>query len=670
MIKIVGVVVSGTLLLHPFAAPAAEGREEKRLGTVVVTATRTAVPLESVTSSVSVISEQDIDHRQTQSVADTLRNVAGVDISQSGSLGTTASVFIRGADADQSLILVDGVEVNSPTLGGFNFGNLMTDDVGRIEVLRGAGGTLYGSEAIGGVVNILTKKGEGPPHLSLASAGGTIGTFSQLATSSGQYGILSYSASLGYLTTAGYRQVNDDFSNLTNAVRLDVTPVERGTLRGFWRVADSSLGLANNDIGNGYGNFLDPNARQRDEFYLAKGEWEHTPVDDLTYRLSGAYSRTLNVFSDSIDPQVLTSPFYFGDAFFLSHFRAPSDITTGEAQVNYTEGTIGVSTAGFEFKEKSGKLKSVSRDGNVDRFDRRRSNYAGYVQQQLTLLDDHLVAVGGFRADGNEDFGNVASASWSVGYLEDWGQGGRWDTRVKGGYAEGFRAPTFNELFFPKSGNQNLDAETSSEYNGGVTQQLGSQWLAAEATYFTRRTTNLIQFAPLAQCPGALVPPGVFFAACNLGRADIRGVETALTAGPIWGLSLRGTYSYLDWDILGGAALLRRPHNRMAATLNYDRDDLLQATDRFNANLSVGFVGERHDLDPFSTPFPFMETDDHPAYTRVDLALRYDMPLPGYRPARLGGFVRIQNLFDRVYDEVRGFRSPPINVLAGARLSF
>jgi vitamin B12 transporter len=646
---------------------AAEEQEEMPLGTVVVTATRTAVPLASVTSSISVISQQQIQNAQSPTVIDSLRAVPGVDVSQSGSPGSTASVFIRGADADQSLILIDGVEVNSATLGGFNFGNIMTDDIGRIEVLRGAGGALYGSEAVGGVVNIITQKGEGRPHLSLSSAGGNTGTSSQLGRVAGQSGIVSYSASLGYFTTAGFRPINDDFSNLTSAARVDVTPVEHGTLRAFWRSANSSLGLADNNIGNGYGDFLDPNARQHDEFYLAKGEWEHAPVENLTYRVSGAYSRTVNAFSDQIDPQVLTSPNFFGNEFFLAHFRVPNEIAVAETQANYSEGEVGVSTVGFEFKEKTGKLKSVSLDGSVDHFDHSRANYAGYAQQQLYLLEDRLAAVAGFRVDGNEDFGRAVSSSWSIGYVEDWGAAaGRWDTHVKGGYTEGFRAPTFNELFFPKSGNRNLDAETSSEYDGGVEQHLGARWLSIEGTYFARRTKSLIQFAPVAQCPGAMVPPGVFFTGCNVGRADVSGVEATLKAGPVLGISLRGSYTYLDWDLSGGGALLRRPHNRMAAMLNYRRQDVLRATDRFDVNVNVVFAGERHDLDPLT----FEDVNNQPAYYRTDLALRYDVPILGEGMPRIGWFARISNLFDRRYSEVRGFRSPPLNVLAGGRLTF
>jgi vitamin B12 transporter len=660
------------IVVSPLLCPAAIARAdeisptEPKLGTVVVTATRTQVPLESVTQSVSVVSGEDIANQQANAVVDALRNVPGVDVSQTGSAGTTASVFIRGADADQSLILIDGVEVNSPTLGGFNFGNIMTDDVGRIEVLRGAGGTLYGSQAIGGVINILSRKGEGAPRFSVSSGGGNIGTSSTLAESAGERGIVAYSTSLGYLTTAGYQPVNDDFSNLTTAGRLDVTPSARGTLRGYWRVANSSLGLANNNIGNGYGDFLDPNAREHDQLYLGKIEWEHAPLDTLTYRVSAAYVRTVNKFQDTIDPGVLTSPNYYGPAYFLSSFRVPNDAVTAQTQLNYAYGTMGVSTVGFEFQEQKGALKSVMGDGSVDEFSQSRSNYAGYVQQQLHLFDQRLTAVGGFRVDGYQGFGAEVSSAWSVGYLEDWGSGGRWETHVKGGYSEGFRAPTFNELYYPKSGNQNLDAETSSEYDGGVAQHLGVTWLATEATYFTRRTSNLIQFAPLDQCPGADVPPGVFFTGCNIGRVDVQGVETAVTVGPLGGVSLRGSYTYLDWNVLGGQALLRRPHNRMATTINYDRDDTVQPGDRLNANVLVVFVGERTDIDPLT----FDPNASNPSFTRVDLALRYDMPWPSHPRYRVGTFARVQNLFDQTYDEVLGFRSPPINVLAGARVAF
>lgn len=646
------------VVLEGATGAVAEDDTEKRLGTVVVTATRTEEPLQAVTNSVSVVSEADIADRQSVTVTDALRDVPGVDISQSGSLGSTTSVFIRGANSDQTLILFDGVEVNSPNLGSFNFGNITTDNVGRIEVLRGAGGTLYGSEAIGGVVNVITKKGEGAPHLTLSSGGGNIGTAAEQGTFSGQTGIVAYTASLGYLTTAGFRPANDDFSDLTSAARIDVTPIEHGTLRGFWRSADSSLGLADNDISQGV-RLLDPDARERDEFYLGKLEWEHTVFKSLTYRVAGAYTRTVNVVSDPINAQEMAA------GLGSSYFRVPNEILTGETQVNYVEGSTGLSTIGFEFKELTGTVKSIFGD-SLTRFPHSRSNYAGYVQQQVFLLDNSLTGVAGFRVDGNQDFGREVSASWSLGYVQDWGSDDRWTTHVKGGYAEGFKAPTFNQLFFPGFSNPDLDPEISSEYDAGLTQYIGFPWLSAEGTYFTRRTKNLIQSAQTA---------ALTFVTANAARADVNGPEAILSVGPLFGFSLRGTYTYLDWDITERPGFLllppaktleRRPHNRMATMVTYSRDDLVQAVDHFVANVNVVFVGERHDLDPFT----FQDVNNQASYTRTDLALRYDTPSPWQRAQRVEWFARAQNLFDRNYEEVRGFKSPPINVLAGAEVTF
>jgi vitamin B12 transporter len=640
----------------------AEEDTEKQLGTVVVTATRTEAPLESVTNSVSVVSEADISARQSTTVTDALRDVPGVDVSQSGSLGSTTSVFIRGANSDQALILFDGVEANSPNLGSFNFGNITTGNVGRIEVLRGAGGTLYGSEAIGGVVNVITRKGEGAPHITLSSGGGNIGTAAEQGALSGQTGMVAYTASLGYLTTAGFRPENDDFSDLTSSARIDVTPIEHGTLRGFWRSAHSSLGLADNDIGQGV-RLLDPNARERDEFYLGKIEWEHAVFERLTYRVAGAYTRTVNVVSDPTNAQETAA------GLGSSYFRVPNEIITGETQVNYAEGSAGLSTVGFEFKELTGTVKSIYKSSfgdSLTRFSHYRSNYAGYVQQQVFLLDNSLTGVAGFRVDGNEDFGSEVSASWSLGYLQDWGSDGRWTTHVKGGYAEGFKAPTFNQLYFPGFGNPDLDPEISSEYDAGLTQYLGFPWIAAEGAYFTRRTKNLIQSAQTAP---------LTFVTANAARADVSGPEATLSVGPLFGFSLRGTYAYLDWNIIerpgftllpAAKTLERRPHNRMATMVTYSRDDLVRAADHFVANVNVVFVGERHDLDPFT----FQDVDDQASYTRTDLALRYDTRSPWQAAQRVGWFARVQNVFDRNYDEVRGLKSPPINVLAGAEVTF
>ena len=167
-------------------AQAAEPKKEETLDPVVVTATRTETPLKDVTTSITVITEDDIRKKQAETVLDILRSVPGLDVAQVGSRGTEAQVFIRGSEADQVLVLVDGVEVNSTTQGFFDFAHLTTESVDRIEVLRGSGGTLYGSQAIGGVIQIFTKAGKGKPVLTTSVEGGNGYTNRQALTLGGK----------------------------------------------------------------------------------------------------------------------------------------------------------------------------------------------------------------------------------------------------------------------------------------------------------------------------------------------------------------------------------------------------------------------------------------------------------------------------------------------------
>lgn len=630
----------------PVAAPAAEEGGERSLGTVVVTATRTAQPLEQATTSISVITADDIASRRGTAVTDALRDVPGVTVTQLGSTGTSASVLIRGADADQTLVLVDGVELNSPTLGEFNFGTLTTDNVERIEVLRGAGGTLYGSEAVGGVVNILTKAGEGPPRFSVTSEGGSGDTHRHRFAASGARGGLGFAGAVAYQTTGGFRPVNDDYTNVTGSLRLDAGLVERGTLRGFFRFQDSSLGLFNNL------NFLvpfapDPNARFSEERYLFKGEWEHQVLDALTYRIAGSVVHEAQTYTDPDAAE-----------FFTQRSEIPSQITSGEAQATYYAGAVGITTAGFEFKEKEARPKTwvVGLDGGLveGRFSASRSIYAGYFQQQILLLDERLIGTGGFRVDADEGFGTEVSAAWSVGY--EFREVG---LRVHGGYSEGFKAPTFNELFFPLFGNPDLDAETSREYNGGVEQRLWDDIVTVDATYFDRRTSNLIQGVPDPEAQGG-------FKAANAGRVDAGGVETGVTVRPWRDLAVRGSYMYLDFDVVGGAGtLLRRPHNSMAASARYHRGGLLQDGDAVDLVTDVTFTGDRSDVEP--TTFGVAR---NAASTVTDVAVTYAFSPPAAALERVAVFARVNNLFDRKYQEALGFPAPPLSAVAGAEVTF
>src|SRR5262245_4974899 len=317
-----------------------------QLEPVVVTATRVETPLKEVAPAVTVVTQEDLQQQQANTIAEALRNVPGVEVEQQGSRGTSTSVFIRGAEPDQTLVLIDGVKVNSVTLGYFDFANLTTDNVDRIEVLRGSGGTLYGSEAVGGVINIITKKGEGPLTANVSAEGGNGATHREALSFSGSQGSVGFSGGASYIDTDGFRPFNDGYHNFSSNLRLDVSPIPQGALRGFFRYSSAEIGLYNN---KNYLGVPDPNARQLDDFVRVKGEWEHTPLTSFSYRVAGAYVKDNQRFFDEADQ---FDPLDFTVA------RIPIERTIGEAQGNYSWRDLSITTFGFEFEEQSANVRS------------------------------------------------------------------------------------------------------------------------------------------------------------------------------------------------------------------------------------------------------------------------------------------------------------------------
>jgi vitamin B12 transporter len=188
---------------------------------IVVTATRMATPLSEIGTAASVVSSKVIESQQIRDATDALREVPSVQVTQSGSPGTISNVAIRGSTAAQTLIMIDGVPVNDSATGSFDLSRLTTDNLDRIEVVRGSGGALYGSQAIGGVINLISREGSGAPKFTLLSLGGNRASQNQVATFDGAQGKLAYSGALSYFSTSGYRIRNDSSDNLSGALRLD-----------------------------------------------------------------------------------------------------------------------------------------------------------------------------------------------------------------------------------------------------------------------------------------------------------------------------------------------------------------------------------------------------------------------------------------------------------------
>ncbi len=615
------------------------------LSPVVVTATRTEVPLAETSASVTVVTQEEIQQQQASTVVEALRLVPGLDVVQDGSRGTVADVLIRGGTSNHTLVLIDGVEVNSVTLGSFDFSNLTTENIDRIEVLRGGGGTLYGSHAIGGVINIITKKGEGAPTITISAEGGKGATHRETLSFSGSHGIVGVSGSLASVDTDGFHRFNDGYRNFSTNLRADLDLLPRGAFRNFFRYTDAKIGLFNN---KNYLSVPDPNARQLTNSVFWKGEWEHTPFDAFNYRVAGSYVRDNQRFFDEPDQF---------DSFGSGISRIPIEILTGEFQGNLSWRNLSVITFGFEFEEKSARFLS-NFGGLRSDYNTSRHNFAYYLQEQLRLLNERLFITGGFRIDDNEDFGTHITPAGSVAYI--FPQTG---TKLKGGFSGGFRAPNFNELFYPlvppqivSFGNPNLKPEISSEWNAGFEQTLWEQRLSLEAVYFNRRVKGLIE--------GVLVDlPTFSFQAQNKGRVDIQGVEVIPVLRVLPGLTLSGNFTFLDFDTKDGK-LLRRPTKHGSVSVNYERRGLSWSDDLLNLHLNVNVVGERDDVDPVRG------TRKNPMFARTNFAASYSFAPSFFAGARLSVYTRIENLFDRNYQEILGFRSPPLNYLLGVKVTF
>ena len=624
-------------ILFPSYSQGADPAPAQSLPPVVVTATRTEVPLNQLTTSLTVITPEEIRERQGDLVLQVLRDVPGLTVVQSGSMGTSTSVFIRGSESDQVLVMIDGVEVNSTTLGSYDFANLTTENVERIEILRGSGGTLYGSQAIGGVINIFTKKGQGPMEVGFSTQGGNHGTNREVATLRGSVGKLGYSFSVGHLGSRGFEKFNDDYANLSTSARLDYQVTPDASLKGIFNFINGEVGLFNN---NNFASMPDPNARQTTTQYVNKVEWEQKILPNWDYRIWGSLYKEHDKFSDDVDSCV-----FFGspcDSFRRDIFRP--QIITGEFQTNYRFEDWGTTTFGFEYKR-----RSATTNGGIDEA---IGNFGYYLQEQFQFLDRRLIVIPGLRLDDNRQFGTAWTPSFSAAYLfQEIG------TRLKASYAKGFRAPTLNELFFPASfgcpafGNPNLGPEKSWEVNFGAEQNLISDRVKVTGTYFHRDVKDLIEGQPI---PG---DPFGCFRAQNVGHARFNGVEWTLGIKIFSPLTLSANYTYLDWTTEDGT-LPRRPHNQGNVILNYLQDAL-------NINLIANIVGRRDDFRAAS-PFGNIVT---PGYVIVNLASSYALPwrLPFVKEISLIG--KIQNLFNKKYDQTDGFRAPPLNFLLGFRVN-
>lgn len=595
---------------------------------IVITASRSPRPLDQIGEAVSVIATPEIERLQSNNVVDLLRTLPGVSITRTGGIGTATSVFIRGAESDQTVALIDGVKLNDPSTpgGGFNFGNLLTGNIARIELVRGSQSVIWGSQAIGGVVNLITRAPTEDLALNARAEAGWRDTYQAVANVSGRAGPVAASFGGGWFRSdglsafAGGRE-RDGYENLglNGKLLVDLTDTIAMDLRGYYSDGDTDID-----------GFPPPLFAFADTAERSKTRELVGYAGVNAAFLDGRFrNRLAFTYTDTDRRNVATSVTFDGN---------------GRNERLEYQGVFTASPAFeavFGAERETSRLRTSSFGAPADRARVRLDSV--YLQLSGAPLAG-LRLTGGIRHDDHQTFGGTTSvAANAVWSLNDGA------TLLRASYGEGFKAPSLFQLF-SDFGNEALQPEHSRSYDLGATQRLLDGAVELSATWFRRDVRNQIDFVscfqnPIPICTGR--PSGTYD---NIRRSRATGVEATLGLNPTEALSLRASYTYVDAENRDtGRALARRPKSSLSALIDY----------RWPFGLSTGatltMIGDSFDNAA--------NTRSLDGYALVDL--RASLPLG--RNIELYG--RVENLFDESYQTVFRYGTPGRAAYAGVRFA-
>jgi vitamin B12 transporter len=620
---------------------------------VVVSATKTPIPVSHLTSAVEVITEEDLTRRRLKTVVDALRLSQGLAVFSNGGPGTTATVRIRGSNADQVLVLIDGAIMNSTTLGSFNFANLTTDNIEKIEILRGAQSMLWGADAIGGVVNITTKRGTGAPSVGAFVEYGSFLSLREGGQASGQKGPVDFSFSLSRWDFPGFSAVNyrrgaterDAFRNWQGSGRIGIALPKEGRLDLNVRWLQGSL-----RFDNGFSPGFDVLGAETDSKQFVYSAAYLQPLTNWWTQVLTLSRQTESLFTDPGTTQrnVLTGV-------ISTPFGSKSEINTLanriEWQHNFQIAEPLLLTAGYQFRDQQGENRNLTTN-TIDISNQAISSHAGFAQAQLNLWD-RVFATGGIRQDEYNVFGSATTYRATAGYLHK-----ETGTKLRGSYGTGFRAPTLNQLFFPGFGNTNLKPERSQGLDAGVDQYLFSDRLTVSATYFWNRFRDLIVSQQSATVCG-VGPFGPNFCAQNAGLVTAKGWEASVKYGlvkdlpGIKSLDVQAQYTNTMTRNLGqqpGKRAPRWPLDQWSLILSYQPIETLRMA------LEGRYVGSR--FDDVNNQRPLR------AFDVWNLSATYDVT------KRVQTYVRAENLFNEKYEEILNFGTPVRSIYVGLKVNY
>ncbi len=629
---------------------------------IVISATKTGINRKETGASVTVITEEDIERSKKTQIVDILKSVPGASLMQSSFRGGIADLYMRGAASNHVAVLIDGVRVNNPASAGhgFDFAHLTTENIERIEIIRGAQSTLYGSDAIGGVVNIITKKGEGNPSIDVRAQGGSFYTFNESVSSSGGTEKAYYSFGVSRMDSKGARRTSTwhgfsksyikhgggAYENTSASARAGVKTVRDSWLSFSIRYTGADINIANSAFEEAKGHlyrdrnlalavnyeipvfkwwssyltFSYMNQAQRDKYTPHKYDYEYYKYESLTY--------TNMHFDGSLMGGEWKNVFRIGDV---------DEITFG---ASYEQRTASTLPYWWSWSQWGGFSMDPTSSFPIDRSD---DTWAAYAQNHLKLLK-RIFIVAGVRYTKPAHYGYsidyTASGSFIVPVTE---------TRFKASVGTGYKTPSLYQIYNSFDRNTNytygyLEPERTLTYDAGIEQPILDGRIVLEANYFSIDYKNMITYDTTVDRNGRYWN----------GDGMIRGAEAVLSVKPVDDLAISGYYTHTRPEsraIFIRGDMIRRPRHQAGAILNY------AFLKKGNIRVTFTYVGKRRDY----FMFPYYHSMN--PYYRLDGAVSWQVI------DQLQIYFTVENALNKKYDEVRGYRAAPCAMYGGFRVT-
>jgi len=644
-ILLLAVVISFPVYADKDSDNQQEKAAQKLQHEITVTANRIETSVKETASSLSVITREELEKLQKRTVYEALKEVVGLNTIQNGPPGSIASASIRGANSEHTKVLMDGVEMNDPISPSrsFNLGHLLIENIERIEIIRGPQSTLYGSDAMGGVINIITRQRQGKSRFNLSTQGGSFNTLTENAGISGSIESFSYSMGISHYRTDGFSAASDQYEgnhekdgykNLSIFGKAGLSLRKNISLDFSFRTCKT-----NSDIDSfGGPNGDDPNHTEKNRSLILNSNFRALFLQNRwETKLSLAYIDYSRIYDN---PKDELHPFSSDDSLYKS------SLVKLDWQNNFFTHDTNTITAGLEFTHEQGESEYHSQ-GIWGPFEnifplQTASRIGAYIQDRINI-SDRFFSTFGARLENHSKAGIAFTFRIAPAFFF-----AKTGTKIKATLGTGFKAPSLYQLYAPGTiwgpvGNQKLNAEKSSAWDAGIEQNLFKNHLTLGLTIFSNRFKNLIDFDYL-------------YGYLNIGKASTQGLEFICKAYPGKNLLLSAAYTRMEArDVGTDENLLRRPKDKFSAQL------IFNFLEKADMTITLLHVGKR--VDNFFSGFTSSRVTMN-SYTLLNATAASDI----FRHTRV--FIRFDNILNKRYEVIKGYGSPGFSIYCGFKLDF